>query len=350
MATTTFKGDSNITVRPSQDTAPHATKNTRKHGSALRMISTNDMDEDIWLKYRQQGIGSSDAATACGLNPFKSQLELWMEKTGRLSQDQPNILEDSPLVWGTILEPVVAEHYAKRTGKKVKRVNSILQSTEHPWMLANLDRQIVGDDDVQILECKTAGMYTAKHWDNGVPEYIQLQVQHQLAVTGQDAADVAVLIGGQKLSIFRVKRDDVLIKHLIQLEALFWKRVENNTPPPADASSSAEHALRRLYPNSNGNTIDLSTNQSANSDFSELLSIRKQITALSAKENLLKHRLMEKIGDHSTALLSEGKISWKVSKPSMQLDRNRLKSKEPELFKKFLIPKEGTRRFLIQPS
>ena len=181
-----------------------ATTKPRHHAYAVRMISTNQMDESLWLKYRNQGIGSSDAATVCGLNPFKSQLELWMEKTGRIQPEHIDMTEDSPLVWGTILEPIVADHYAKRTGRKVRRVNSILQHAEHPFMLANLDREIIGDKEVQSLECKTAGVYSAKHWENGVPEYIQLQVQHQLAVTGQNAADVAVLMGGQKLEIYRI--------------------------------------------------------------------------------------------------------------------------------------------------
>jgi putative phage-type endonuclease len=85
-----------------------------------------------WLQARQQGIGASDAATAVGLNPYKSQLELWMEKTGRIIPQQPDPNEDSPMVWGTKLEPIVAEHYAKRTQSKVRRVNAILQHSEYP--------------------------------------------------------------------------------------------------------------------------------------------------------------------------------------------------------------------------
>jgi len=187
MSHTFTNNESALSIQPTQSNTSQ-----RKYGHAIRAISTNQMDESLWLKYRNQGIGSSDAATACGLNPYKSQLELWMEKTGRIQPTVSDLSEDSPLTWGTILEPIVAEHYAKRTGHKVRRVNSILQHASHPWMLANLDREIVGSDEVQILECKTASVHSAKFWENGVPEYIQLQVQHQLAVTSQQAADVAM--------------------------------------------------------------------------------------------------------------------------------------------------------------
>lgn len=128
-----------------------------------------------------------------------------MEKTERTSTNLEPSPEDSltgPLHWGQVLEPIVADHYA--TGYRVQRVNAMLQHVEHPWMLANLDREVVGNHDVQILECKTAGLFGARLWKEGVPEYVQLQVMHQLAVTGQEAADVAVLLGGHELQIHRI--------------------------------------------------------------------------------------------------------------------------------------------------
>ena len=180
---------------------------------ALRLIKTQDLSRDQWLAVRKGGIGSSDAAAAVGLNPYKSQLALWMEKTGRnaaLPKVDPRD-ETSPMYWGTLLEPIVAAHYTRRTGNKVRRINAVLQHPAEPWMLANLDREVVGAPDVQILECKTAGMNGARLWKEGVPEYVQLQVMHQLAVTGKQAADVAVLICGQELHVHRVERDEEMI-------------------------------------------------------------------------------------------------------------------------------------------
>ncbi|MFX5426901.1 YqaJ viral recombinase family protein, partial [Acinetobacter baumannii] len=83
--------------------------------------------------------------------------------------------------------------------------------------------------DVQILECKTAGEFGARLWRHGVPEYVQCQVQHQLAVAGKQAADVCVLLCGQQIQIHRIERDDELIARLIELERQFWHYVETDT-------------------------------------------------------------------------------------------------------------------------
>ncbi|MDR9498890.1 MAG: YqaJ viral recombinase family protein [Hydrogenovibrio sp.] len=322
----------------------------RRHAQAKRMISTKNLNTDLWLQYRQSGVGSSDASTAAGINPFKSQLELWLEKTGRMVPTQPKMTEDSPLTWGTILEPIVAEQYAKRTENKVRRVNAILQHSEHTWMLANLDREVVACEAVQILECKTAGVHSAKHWKQGVPDYIKLQVMHQLAVTGFEAADVAVLIGGQKLEIHRIHRDEVLIERLIELEQRFWQHVQDDTPPPLDASDSCDQALRVLYPEDNDKTVDLNDDAFANVTFTELLEIRRQLSFLKEQESLLKHRLQERMGEHSHARLIQGAVSWKQTKAVNRLDTQRLKVEQPELYERYLKQSPGPRRFQIHPN
>ena len=95
-----------IPFSPSQSSRP-----------ALRLVSTKALLREDWLNVRRQGIGSSDAAAAVGLNPYKSQLELWLEKTGRdglLPKTDP-LDEESPAYWGNILEPIVAAHYTRRS-------------------------------------------------------------------------------------------------------------------------------------------------------------------------------------------------------------------------------------------
>ncbi|WP_348665764.1 YqaJ viral recombinase family protein, partial [Acinetobacter venetianus] len=170
------------TKRDRSNTQPRKTKTA----VAKRLANTKQMNYQQWLEVRKQGIGSSDAATACGLNPYMSMLELWMIKTGRMQQ---NIEDESagyaPLYWGKQLEPLVAEYYSMHTNHKVRRVNAVLQHPDEDkhFMLANLDYAVVGNEEVQILECKTVGEYGAKLWRDGVPLYVLCQVQHQLAVT-----------------------------------------------------------------------------------------------------------------------------------------------------------------------
>lgn len=321
-----------------------------KRRPALRLVSTHDMSRDEWLGVRKQGIGSSDAAAAVGLNPYKSPLELWMDKTGRkspspVSQDD----EESPTYWGTLLEPIVAAHYTKRTGNRVRKVNAVLQhrDPDKSWMLANIDREIVGVSEVQILECKTAGINGARLWKEGVPEYVQLQVQHQLAVTGKAAADVAVLLGGQQLDIHRIARDGALIEQLIQLEREFWHYVETDTPPPADGSESADRALRLLYPSDNGQSVDFSQDSRLSAVFSDFQAIRDKLMALQQVESQLKQTLQEAIGSASGGIFQTGSVTWKKAKDIVVLDVARLLQEQPSLLTQYPLTRTGSRRFLL---
>lgn len=331
--------------------ASNLNSTSNKPRPALRLVKTKELPREDWLAVRKGGIGSSDAGAAVGLNPYKSQLELWLEKTGRdtaLPKLDPHD-EESPAYWGNVLEPVVAWHYSKRTKNKVRRINAVLQ---HPdpdlaWMLANIDREVIGADDVQILECKTAGINGSRLWKEGVPEYVQLQVMHQLAVTGKQTADVAVLLGGQHLEIHRIERDEQMIARLIELERKFWEYVVTDTPPPADGTDSAEAALRCLYPVDNGQTVDFSGRAGLAAAYLELKAVRQSIGEKEKREAQLKQLLQQAMGEASRAEFSHGYISWKKAKDSSALDVERMLKEKPYLQVRYAKLKEGSRRFLI---
>ena len=302
-------------------TSMMTSRSTRKpvpNPKALRLVSTKDLSRDEWLNVRKQGIGSSDAAAAVGLNPYQSQLELWMIKTGRdgnLPKIDPND-ENSPMYWGTILEPIVAVHYTKRTGNKVRRINAVLQhpDPDKSWMLANIDYSVVGCDEVQILECKTAGEFGSRLWRDGVPEYIQCQVQHQMAVTGKTVVDVCVLICGQEIRVYRIERDDELIDRLIELERKFWHYVERDIEPPADGSDSEGQALRSLYPQDSGNTLDLTEDLAMSTAFLGMITMRAEIDSRQQVEDQLKQQIQQRMADASKAVFRSGSVTWKRSK------------------------------------
>lgn len=323
----------------------------RPRRAALKLVKTTELSRADWLEVRRTGIGGSDAAAAVGLNPYKSQLELWLEKTGRdaeLSRPDPNDTTE-PIYWGTLLEPIVAAAYTQQTGRRVRKVNAVLRHPTIPFMLANLDREVVGVPDVHILECKTAGEFGARHWKDGVPEYVQLQVQHQLAVTGKRAADVAVLLCGQQLAVYRIERDVELIARLIQLEAEFWRCVETDTPPPGDGSESADRALRCLYPRDSGGTVDFSDDRLLSATFADLIAVREQIETLDVAAAKLKQAIQSAMGDASRALFDTGEVTFRRSKDSTSTDLEQLLADHPELARQYAIPKAGSRRFLMYP-
>lgn len=317
-----------------------------KKQNALRLVDTRDLPREEWLEVRKQGIGSSDAAAAVGLCPYKSPLELWTEKTGRATASEVEPGMDDPRYWGTLLEPYVAVAYMQRTGLKVRKLNAVLQHPTFSFMLANIDREIVGSPDVQILECKTAGEFGSRLWKDGVPEYVQLQVQHQLAVTNKPAADIAVLLCGQALEVHRIERDEDVIARLVVLEAQFWEHVANDTPPPADGSASSAKALRQLY-QGNDTSLDFTENVDLSATFSELATLKAELETKDKRLEALKQSLQQAMGDASRAVFADGEVTYRRSKDGTSLDSKQLTQDHPDLVARYRMTKPGSRRFVI---
>ena len=88
------------------------------------VVNTENLSYEEWLEYRKTGIGGSDASVVCGINKYKSPIELWMEKTGQLPYQEAG----EAAYWGTMLESVVRSEFTKRTGIEVNQVKQLLQS------------------------------------------------------------------------------------------------------------------------------------------------------------------------------------------------------------------------------
>lgn len=203
------------------------------------------------IENRKKGIGASEAGIVMGLNPNVSPYQLWMVKTGRAQTDD---LSAIPIVyWGSIHEEPIAQHYAKTMGVKVRRVTNTLFHKEHPFMLCHLDRKI--ENQSKVLECKFA-MFARDDWGHSGSDIVPLpyivQVQHQLAVTGYQEADLAVLIGGYDFRVYHFKRDEQLIARIIADIKEFWNCVQTDTPPPLRDRVDAELA----YPFTKGDFIN----------------------------------------------------------------------------------------------
>lgn len=181
---------------------------------------------------RAKGIGGSDAAAACGLSPWKTMVQLYQEKRG---ETPPPDLDDNELVlWGGLLEDVIADEWARRHKVKAHRVNDPKVSKQHPFMVANIDRRIVGKREG--LEVKNASQWTNEKWGeldtDDVPLYYLTQGVHYMHVLDYNAWNYAVLLGGNQLLSYRVERDSEIEDKVINLERRFWDHVQSATPPP----------------------------------------------------------------------------------------------------------------------
>jgi len=264
------------------------------------------MQEKVLERQRMGRIGSGDAASILGFNPFKPAGKLWLEKTGRIPEDDLSDREE--VYFGNVLEGVVAKEFTRRTGMKVRRVNKTLYHPDHPWMTVHIDRDIVNSP--YHLECKTtnAWSYGGDEWgDHGtdqVPVWHIVQAQHGMAVKGSKKVFLAVLVGGQRFGIYEIERDDALIETIIEAEADFWHKVQNNIEIPLDYwHPSAMDTIKAKHPDIGG-TVTL--DEIASALQARRLEIASAKGPMEREDKALKAQLMDMMGSSEVAYLPGG--------------------------------------------
>jgi len=308
------------------------------------LASTENLPHEDWLELRRKGIGGSDVSVVCGISKYKSPVELWLDKTGQIQGDEAG----EPAYWGVQLEALVRAEFTKRTGIEVMPVNQLLQGTEHPFMLANLDGTCEHPDfGTVIFEAKTASAYLANAWDDKIPDEYMLQIQHYMAVTGYGGAFIAVLIGGNCFRWKFVERDEEIIAMLIQLETDFWNCVQESVPPPLDGSDASKEFLNNQFPDSvPRSTIEL-PKDAADLILQYEFAAQEESKAKERKqqaENLLK----EMLGSNEVGTIGERVITWK-SVNQTRLDTKTLKFEHPTLYEKFANT-TSHRRFSVKSA
>ena len=307
------------------------------------LVQTDNLSKEEWLSYRRQGIGGSDVSCLIGINKWKSELELWLDKIN--SEESEPIEENEAMQWGTIMEPIIRNHFAEVTGKEVVELNAMLQHPEYPFMLADVDGITIDDNGAPaILEIKTASEYKRNEWETGVPPYYQTQVQHYLCVTGLEKAYVAVLIGGNSFKIYEVDADTEIHSMLIAIEQEFWNKVVNNIRPSIDGSEAAKKLLDSLY--SGGINEQLSLPDEALEYVNLYLEACSAEDNAKAKKQEASNHLKEFMGDYEKAECSGYSISWKPV-TSERLDSKALKEAEPEIYDKY-VKTSTSRRFTLK--
>lgn len=266
-------------------------------------------DRDEWLRARRTGIGASEIAVVLGLSRWKSALELYVQKTGQAEPE--DISDEEPVLWGTVLEGVVAEQYGTRryAGRRVRLSGELLRSVEHPWALATLDAWCEHPEHGEIpLEIKTTGAHKAEEWAEGPPEPYLAQLHQQMLVTGAPAGSIACLIGGQRLVWCDVERDETLIRRIVYAGRDFWFRVEQRQPPEPDASESAKRAIAALFPADAGTTITLPGEmRELDERLCELKERRRELDAeITRAENAIKLA----IGPNARGVLPGGDVAY----------------------------------------
>ncbi len=292
-----------------------------------KLTATLGLDKEEWLRCRKQGLGGSDAGAVCGLNPYRTAIQVYQDKT----TDEIEDIDNEAMRQGREFEDYVARRFMEATGKKVRKANFMYYDEEHPFMLADVDRMIVGEN--AGLECKTASPYMAEKWADGkIPLSYQIQCLHYMSVCKADAWYIAVLIYGREFKYYKIERDEEMLADLIQIEKDFWENhVLKKVLPKPDGSELADSVIAEYFKKSREETVALT-------GFDEKLNRRQELSemieSMGTEKRQIEQELKLFMGEAELAESGQYRISWKPVS-SQRLDEKRLKEERPEVYEKY---------------
>lgn len=197
-------------------------------------------------------MGSSDAAAICGVDEDRSRFDVFAEKVYGLDEIP---VKEGPIARGNRYEPLLLDWAEQEMGVRIERNVSV----RHPDGIraANLDGLIVrvaghrSDDGRQGVEAKFTSL-SHKFGEAGtdeIPEKVLVQAHHQMLVADLELVWVPVLLarfGRIGEEMFKVRRNEDLIRAIVAMEDEFWETyVLPKIPPPADPPPALE-VLKRI--------------------------------------------------------------------------------------------------------
>ena len=297
-----------------------------------------------WYQRRRQGITGSDIGAICFLNPYRSPLEVYLDK---VSEEEQQDISSEPIYWGNRLEDVIADEYAIRQNVKVSVEPNILQHKEYDFILGSIDRWV--NDGEYILECKTIGSRLINQLGevgtDQIPSYWLAQVAWYVAITDTPKADIAVLAAGQNFRIYTYNRNRELEDKLIKIACNFWhNHIEKRIPPKCVNTRDTFN----LFPQSHHHEIVAESN---------IMEKLEQLKAAKEEENRiadtiekLKTDIQEFMRDYDVLIDNQGNViaTWKNTAPRSFFDAKRFKEEAKEMYLKYVNYAKQSRVFLIK--
>lgn len=288
---------------------------------------------------RNSFIGGSDAGAILGVNPWKSPLKLWAEKTGLIEPD--DLSQNEAVQFGIAFENAVCAYTKQKFGVQI----CVYPHEVHPdfeYIQGHLDG--VSIDPPFIAEIKTAGEYTKGFGEEGtdqIPETYQAQAHHYLNLCPEYPEVRFFVLHGRKLKQYVVKRDEEIGKILLKKEIAFWTHnVINRIPPPAQTESD----LDILFPSAIEKSVEIS--QKIKENLLRYRDLKTEGKLLEKKIETYELEIKKFMGENSLLVDSEGKklCSW-ANRETERLDQKVLKEKHPEIYQECL--KKSSSRFFL---
>jgi putative phage-type endonuclease len=296
-----------------------------------------------WLRERKNYLGGSDLGAICGLNPYRTALDVYLDKTSDDISEETN----AAMRWGNLLEDVVAKEYAEVTGQTIEIEPNTIYHPSMKFLGANIDRW-VGDKEY-VLECKTAGFTRGKEWGeegtDQIPESYLVQVAYYAAICAVPKVDIAVLIGGQDFRIYTYERTKDLEDKLIKIACNFWhNHIEKRIPPKCVSTRDTFN----LFPQSNYQEIVAESN--IIEKLQELKGAKEEESRIQSTIEKLKTDIQEFMRDYDVLIDNQGNViaTWKNTTPRSFFDLKRFKDEVKDLYLKYTSHAKQSRMFLIK--
>ena len=312
---------------------------------------------------RTKYLGGSDIGAILGVSKYRTALDVWLEKTGRIV----NKVDNLPVRFGSFAESFVASEYASQTGYALTHSEAGVAHPTYSFMVGHIDRFVFNssfDSPIEseplfnidgscaathLLECKTASPFNQSDWGelgtDEVPMSYLVQCLWYLAITNLERCDVAVLFGNSDFRIYEVYRDKELEDLIISKVAAFWNGyIQADTPPPAQSEADYQLLFKKEV---SGKAIEADP---AIFDLtSKLQQLNGEIKSKEVEISQIKQAIMGHMGE-AELLTYQGQVlaTWKSPKQSYRLDSKRLEIEHPELIPQYQVPVQNSRRFVIK--
>ncbi|MBB5154993.1 lambda-exonuclease family protein [Saccharopolyspora phatthalungensis] len=301
---------------------------------------------DDWEFARTFGLGGSDVAAACGLNPWKTPFQLWLEKTRRINPEFDDATTER-MYWGNVLEPVLLREWDERhTEYILTGGEGIYSDREHEWMLANVDGLAwhPSGELAGIVEAKTGGHRAAEDWaDDKVPIHYVCQAQWYMRLLDAPRTFMVALLDTNTYLEREIERDEDLITDLADAATEFWGYVQRDEPPPSDGSEATRKALSR-WPSVPDETAEL--DPLWHKHIGRRHELSEQIKALEAERTIIDNELRAAMGEAEVAEIDGQKVaSHKApAKPSRSVDYEAFIAEQPDLYAQYVTERPAGRR------
>jgi len=287
------------------------------------MTDIQIQSDEHWHELRARNIGGSEVAALFGLSSYLTRFELWHRKAGNLPE--VDLSDDERVFWGAVLEPAIAMGVGKKKGWNLRKVHRYMEHPAIEGMGASLDYHIVSPDESRgpgALEIKTADWLIFRDWEEGEPPMkYELQLQHQLAVTGWSWGAIAVLVGGNDLHIFERSRHDRTIARIESAVRDFWHSIKAGQEPKPDFATDTATIMALHQTVDEGRIVDLSEDNYARDLIVQYVEAAADEQDAKQRKDAAKGALIkEKLGDAAKALCGPYTISAKAvaeSKPKV---------------------------------